>query len=160
MGKLRILRLDVFFWVVLLITGAGWYLSGNPTGWMVSFLLSAVFYLTLTFWIRTIGLQRNKENQRITHLSELRAKPKGHLYLAASERHHHPLQSFGKSNGQWQRNRKAFFSFMIRLGGDDNSRWRTLIKDIVIPENHLESFGRYTELMVLYNPENKCHFQK
>lgn len=49
----------------------------------------------------------------------------------------------------------GLFSFQVQLEGDDGSRWRTLIKDKIIPESHLKSFEKYTELRVLYIPENK-----
>lgn len=65
---MKIFRLDVFFWMILIITGAGWYISENSNGWKIAFLLIAGFYLFLSFIIRAVFLQRLKENQKITEL--------------------------------------------------------------------------------------------
>lgn len=47
------------------------------------------------------------------------------------------------------------FNFQVELEGSDGGRWRTLIKDQVIPTSHVGSFGKNTETSVLYNLESK-----
>jgi hypothetical protein len=154
MGKIKIFRLDVFFWILIAALGACWHFLENKEMWMTLFLLTVGFYLVLSFIIRAVFLQSKKENQRITELSEIKIKQHdSSMWLSARGViiNFNPLGKVmdnGKEAGR-------LLSFMIQLEGDDNSRWRTLIKDIVVPESHLKSFGKYTELMVLYNPENK-----
>jgi len=154
MKKIKIFRLDVFFWILIAALGACWHFLENKEMWMTLFLLAVGFYLVLSFIIRAVFLQSQKENQRVTQLSDIKKKQfdTSTWYSARGVIiNFNPLGKVmdnGKEAGR-------LFAFMVQLEGDDNSRWRTLIKDKIIPESHLKSFGKYTETMVLYNPENK-----
>jgi uncharacterized protein YpmS len=154
MGKIKIFRLDVFFWIVIAALGACWHFLENKEMWKTFFLLAVGFYSVLSFIIRAFFLQSQKENQRITELSEIKIKQHDSSMWLRARGIIISFNALGKvvDNGK---EAGRLFAFMVQLEGDDNSRWRTLIKDKIIPESHLKSFGKYTELMVLYNPENK-----
>lgn len=121
---------------------------------MTLFLLAVGFYLSITFFVRAIFLQSQKENQRVTELSEIRDKQYDTTGWLSARAVIITFNALGKvmDNGK---DAGRLFAFMVQIEGEDTSRWRTLIKDIVIPESHLKSFGKYTEVMVLYNPSNK-----
>lgn len=156
MKKMKIFRIDVFFWILLLVFGSCWYGLENKFLWQTIFLLTACFYLFLSFIIRAIFLQTQKENQRVSQLSDIQKKQQGTdtttwLSAHAVIINMNPLGKVmdnGKEAGR-------LFAFQVQIDGMDGGTWRTLIKDKIIPVNHLNSFGRKTEVRVLYNPENK-----
>lgn len=156
MKKMKIFRIDVFFWILLLVFGGCWYGLENKFIWQTIFLLTAGFYLFLSFIIRAVFLQSQKENQGVTRLSDIQKKQQGldtttWLSAHAVIINMNPLGKVmdnGKEAGR-------LFAFQVQIDGMDGGTWRTLIKDKIIPVNHLNSFGRKTEVRVLYNPENK-----
>lgn len=151
---MRIFRLDYFFWVLLLGTGIGWYLSGTREGWMASFLLLLGLYLILTFFIRAIYLQSIKENQKITELSNIKiAQYDTSMWMQGRGTivTYNPLGKITDKGAEVGR----LYTFTVEIEGTDGGRWRTLIKNYNMPVSHVTSFGKYTEVMVLYNPENK-----
>lgn len=154
MAKIKIFRLDVFFWILIVGAGIGFYLHRDSEQWMIFFFISIGFYLVLSFIIRAVFLQSQKENQRVTQLSDIKKKQFDTTTWLSARAIIISFNALGKvmDNGKEV---GRLFAFMVQLEGDDNSRWRTLIKDKIIPESHLKSFGKYTELRVLYNPENK-----
>lgn len=154
MNKPKIFRLDVFFWILIAVLGACWHYLENKEMWMTLSLLAVGFYLILSFIIRAVVLQSQKENQRVTQLSDIKKKQFDTSTWLSARGIIINFNTLGKvmNNGK---EAGRIFAFMVQLEGDDNSRWRTLIKDEIVPESHLKSFGKYTEVMVLYNPENK-----
>jgi|GEM_PF-912889 len=156
MSKPKIFRLDIFFWILLLVFGSCWYLLENKFKWQMAFLITLGIYLLLSFIIRAVFLQSIKENQQVSQLSDIQKKQQGldannwqsaHAVIVNI----HPLGKVldnGKEAGR-------LFAFQVQIDGADGGTWRTLIKDKIIPVNHLNSFGRKTEVQVLYNPENK-----
>ena len=152
--KIKIYRLDIIFWVLIAGTGIGFYLHRDSEQWKNFFFISIIFYLAASFYVRALYLQSIKENQRVTQLSDIKKKQFDTTTWYSARGVIIYFNPLGKvmDNG---REAGRLFSFMIQIEGDDGSRWRTLIRDNVIPESHLKSFGKYTELMVLYNPENK-----
>lgn len=154
MSKPKIFRLDIFFWILIAALGACWHFLENKAIWMTLFLLTVGFYLVLSFFIRAIVLQSIKENQRVTELSEIRKKQFDTSAWLSARGIIISFNALGKVTDKGK-DAGRLFAFQIQIEGDDNSRWRTLIKDKIIPESHLKSFGKYTETMVLYNPEDK-----
>jgi hypothetical protein len=155
MNKIKIFRLDIFFWILLLVFGASWYLLENKMKWQTAFLITLGVYLFLSFIIRAVFLQSIKENQRVSQLSDIvkRQQYDTSNWLSA----HAVIVSFNPLGKVMNSGKEAgrLFAFMVQIDGEDGGTWRTLIKDKIIPENHLNSFGRKTEVRVLYNPENK-----
>lgn len=156
MNKPKIFRLDIFFWILLLIFGTFWYLLENKIVWQTIFLLIFIFYVALSFFIRAIYLKSIKENQQVAQLSDIQKKQQNldttnWLSAHAVIINMNPL---GKvmDNG---RETGRLYAFQVQIDGTDGGTWRALIKDKIIPVNHLNSFGRKTEVQILYNPENK-----
>ncbi|HRP89306.1 MAG TPA: hypothetical protein PKX92_04660 [Edaphocola sp.] len=156
MNKPRIFRLDIFFWILLLIFGSCWYLLENKLKWQTFFLITLGIYLFLSFIIRAVFLQSIKENQQVSQLSDILKKQQvldTNTWLSA-----HAVIINMNPRGKVMDNGKEagrLFAFQVQIDGTDGGTWRALIKDKIIPVNHLNSFGRKTEVQVLYNPENK-----
>lgn len=156
MNKPKIFRLDIFFWILLLVFGSCWYLLDNKLKWQTFFLITLGIYLFLSFIIRAVFLQSIKENQQVAQLTDIQKRQRtldtiNWLSAHAVIINMNPLGKVmdnGKEVGR-------LFAFQVQIDGTDGGTWRTLIKDKIIPVNHLNSFGRKTEVQVLYNPENK-----
>ncbi|MBS1644694.1 MAG: hypothetical protein JST21_08245 [Bacteroidetes bacterium] len=155
-NKSKIFRLDIFFWILLLVFGICWYLLDNKVMWQTIFLLTLIFYIALSFFIRAVYLQSIKENQQVSQLSDILKKQQvlnTSTWLSA-----HAVIVNMNPQGKVMDNGKEvgrLFVFQVQIDGTDGGTWRALIKDKIIPANHLNSFGRKTEVPVLYNPENK-----
>ncbi len=154
MKKIKIFRLDYFFWFLILATGAAWYLSDNSEAWMIAFMLSCIFYAMLTFFVRAIYLQSIKENNRVTQLSDIKKTEYDTSTWMEARAVIVKLNPLGKVMEN-EKEIGRLFMFQLEIEGMDGGRWRTLIKDYVVPLSHLTSFGQNTETLVLYNPEKK-----
>lgn len=156
MNKPKIFRLDIFFWILLLVFGSCWYLLENKLKWQTFFLLTLGIYLFLSFIIRAIVLQSIKENQQVSQLSDIQQKQiktDTHTWQSA-----HAVIINMNPLGKVMDNGKEvgrLYAFQVQVDSINGGTFRTLIKDKIIPVNHLNSFGRKTEVQVLYNPENK-----
>lgn len=156
MNKPKIFRLDIFFWMLLLVFGSCWYLLENEFKWQMALLITLGIYLLLSFIIRAVILQSIKENQQVSQLSDIQKKQQN-LDTTTWQSAHAVIITMNPLGKVMDNNKEVgrLFAFQVQIDGTDGGTWRTLIKDKIIPVNHLNSFGRKTEVQVLYNPENK-----
>ncbi|WP_188753937.1 hypothetical protein [Parapedobacter defluvii] len=122
----------------------------------MAFLITLGIYLMLSFIIRSVILQSIKENQQVSQLSDIQKKQQN-LDTTTWQSAHAVIINMNPIGKVMDNGKEAgrLYAFQVQIDGTDGGTWRTLIKDKIIPVNHLNSFGRKTEVRVLYNPENK-----
>ena len=151
---MKIYKADYIFWTLLLITGAGWYLSNFNGGWAIIFYILLSFYVILSFVMRAIILKSIKENQGITELSNIRVPQYDTATWIEARGIIISFYTLGKVMESGKEVGRLF-NFLVQIDSNNGGRWRTYIKNYVLPASHLNSFGINTEIMVLYNPEKK-----
>ena len=165
---MKIFKLDIFFWIMLLAFASSWYFLEDKVMWQSIFLITLGVYLFLSFIIRAVVLQSIKENQQEISLSYAMQKQWNTSTWLNARAIIVTYHSVGKvmDNGNEV---GVIFTIMVQVDKASGGSWRTLIKDVFVPIKHLNSFGKNTEVQVLYNPENRykeiifennnCHFE-
>jgi hypothetical protein len=153
---MKIFKLDIFFWIMLLAFASSWYFLEDKVMWQSIFLITLGVYLFLSFIIRAVILQSIKENQQEISFSDAMQKQKQWntstwVNVRAIIVTYH---SVGKVMDNGNEVGKLF-AITVQVDKASGGSWRTLIKDVYVPITHLNSFGKNTEVQVLYNPENR-----
>jgi len=132
-------------------------LAGMKTGSLVAAIVFFVILIPYVILLTYIGLflkPSERRNNKIIPYSGLQPEVKdtsGWEHKRAIIQQYTPggnVEDKGTVIGK-------IFHFMVEIDDDNGSRWKTLIKNKFIPLEHLGSFGKFSEVMVCYNPNQK-----
>ncbi len=139
--------------LVLIALGLTWMNKGSLVAGIVFFIILIPYVILLTY-IVLILKPGERRNNKIIPYSSLQPDIKdtsGWEHKRAIIQHYTPggnVEDRGIIIGK-------IFNFMVQIDDDNGSRWTTLIKNKFIPLEHLGSFGKFSEVMVRYNPDKK-----